>query len=111
MRFRHMRTTAVTGMALVAALAITGCAASGPAADAPATLDPDEEVSISFTFWGNDVRAALYDQAIAAFEDQHPNIDVKILFLSPNDYWEKRQIEAAGGGLPDVVTMDLAYLR
>ncbi len=111
MRFRHMRTITVMAMGLAAALAVTGCAASAPASDAPATLDPDEDVSLSFTFWGNDVRAALYDEAIAAFEEQYPNIDVKILFLSPNDYWEKRQIEAAGGGLPDVVTMDLAYLR
>nr|WP_201468846.1 extracellular solute-binding protein [Microbacterium hydrocarbonoxydans] len=106
-----MRTITVMAMGLAAALAVTGCAASAPASDAPATLDPDEDVSLSFTFWGNDVRAALYDEAIAAFEEQYPNIDVKILFLSPNDYWEKRQIEAAGGGLPDVVTMDLAYLR
>ncbi|WP_312173404.1 extracellular solute-binding protein [Microbacterium sp.] len=111
MRFRHTHTAAATGTLLVAALTLAGCAASGQPADTQPTLDPDEEVSISFTFWGNDVRAALYDEAIAEFEDQHPHIDVKILFLSPNDYWEKRQIEAAGGGLPDVVTMDLAYLR
>ncbi|MFK4761128.1 ABC transporter substrate-binding protein [Microbacterium sp. ZW T5_45] len=106
------RRTAIgaTGAALVAAFALAGCSSAGPG-EAVTTLDPDEHVSISFTFWGNDVRAALYDEAVAAFEEQHPNIDVKVLFLSPNDYWEKRQIEASGGGLPDVVTMDLAYLR
>jgi multiple sugar transport system substrate-binding protein len=98
------------GVALAAVVGLTGCASAAPS-DAQPTVDPDEEVSITFTFWGNDVRAELYNEAIAAFEDQHANIDVDIIFLAPTEYWEKRQIEAAGGGLPDVVTMDLAYLR
>jgi multiple sugar transport system substrate-binding protein len=108
MKFRSGTITA--GVALATLVALTGCASQTPATSQP-TLDPDEEVSISFAFWGNDVRAELYDEAIAEFEDQHPNIDVSVLFLSPNDYWEKRQIEASGGGLPDVVTMDVAYIR
>lgn len=101
---------AVTAAGTVAALVLAGCA-SGTAPGATTTVDPDEDVSISFSFWGNDVRAELYDEAIAVFEEQNPNIDVNVLFLAPQDYWEKRQIEASGGGLPDVVTMDLAYLR
>jgi len=98
------------GVALATLVGLTGCASAAPAGTQP-TLDPDEEVSITFTFWGNDVRAELYNEAIAVFEEQNPNIDVDIIFLAPTEYWEKRQIEAAGGGLPDVVTMDLAYLR
>lgn len=89
---------------------LAGCASS-TTPGTPDEFDPDEEVSISFSFWGNDVRAELYDRAIAEFEKQNPNIDVKVLFLAPSEYWEKRQVEAAGKGLPDVLTMDLAYLR
>ncbi|MFE5409014.1 ABC transporter substrate-binding protein [Microbacterium sp. NPDC056569] len=111
MKFRSRKLMAGTaGVALAALVGLTGCASAAPSSSQP-TLDPDEEVSITFTFWGNDVRAELYNEAIAAFEEQHPNIDVDIIFLAPTEYWEKRQIEAAGGGLPDVVTMDLAYLR
>ena len=111
MKYRSRKLMAgMAGVALAALVGLTGCASAAPAGGTP-TLDPDEDVSISFTFWGNDVRAKLYDEAIAAFEKKYPNIDVKILFLAPADYWEKRQIEASGGGLPDVVTMDLAYLR
>ena len=111
MKFRSKKPmAATTGVALAALVGLTGCASSAPASTQP-TLDPDEEVSITFTFWGNDVRAELYNEAIAVFEEQQPNIDVDIMFLAPTDYWEKRQIEAAGDGLPDVVTMDLAYLR
>ena len=111
MKFRSRKLMAGTaGVALAALVGLTGCASGAPTSTQP-TLDPDEEVSITFTFWGNDVRAELYNEAIAVFEEQHPNIDVDIIFLAPTDYWEKRQIEAAGAGLPDVVTMDLAYLR
>lgn len=107
-RLRHA--AALTTSAALAIALLAGCSA-GPAQPAPTTLDPDEKVSISLSFWGNDVRAKLYDEAVAAFEKQNPNIDVKVLFLAPAEYWEKRQVEAAGGGLPDVLTMDLAYLR
>jgi multiple sugar transport system substrate-binding protein len=107
------RTATTLGGVALAALLLGGCASSAPesAPSGEATVDPDEDVSITFTFWGNDVRADLYNEAIAAFEEQHANIDVDIIFLAPTEYWEKRQVEAAGGGLPDVVTMDLAYLR
>lgn len=107
-RLRRIALGAAAGGVAVALLA--GCASS-PDAAPQTTLDPAENVSISFSFWGNDVRAALYEEAVAVFEEQNPNIDVKVLFLAPEDYWEKRQVEAAGAGLPDVVTMDLAYLR
>src|SRR6478736_8084145 len=111
MKYRNSRVLAgAAGVALAALVGLTGCASAAPSSAQP-TLDPDEDVSISFTFWGNDVRATLYDEAVAAFEKKYPHIDVKVLFLSPTEYWQKRQVEAAGGGLPDVVTMDLAYLR
>lgn len=107
-KMRRRATILTSVIALTGLLA--GCA-SGAAPEAGGELNPDEDVSISFSFWGNDVRAELYDKAIAEFEKQNPNIDVKVLFLAPSEYWEKRQIEAAGKGLPDVITMDLAYLR
>lgn len=110
MTVKNRRAAALGLAAGLAAAGLTGCGSAAP--DGPqATVDPNEDVSITFSFWGNDVRAELYDEAIAEFEEQHPNIDVDVLFLAPTEYWEKRQVEASGGGLPDVVTMDLAYLR
>ena len=89
MEFRSRKlAAATTGVGLAALIGLTGCASAAAPSSADPTLDPDEEVSISFTFWGNDVRAELYNEAIEVFEDQHPNIDVQILFLSPNDFWE-----------------------
>jgi len=100
------RTLFATIAAAATITALAGCA-STPGSDP----DAPEDVTIGFSFWGNDVRADMYNQAIAEFERQHPGIDVSIQFLAPTDYWERKQVEASGGGLTDVVTMDLAYLR
>jgi multiple sugar transport system substrate-binding protein len=106
------RRMAIAAAALTAsaALVLTGCAASG-GGEAAATYDPDEEVTLDLAFWGNDVRAALYEEAIAAFNEEYPNITVNSSFLAFPEFWEKRQTEAAGGGLPDVMQFDYSYLR
>jgi multiple sugar transport system substrate-binding protein len=97
-------------LAASTALVLTGCA--GGSGDKPAaTYDPDEKVTLNFTFWGNDVRADLYDKAFDAFNEEYPNITVQSSFLCFPEYWEKRQTEAAGGGLPDVMQFDYSYLR
>ena len=88
---------AFTGAAM---LALTGCASGG--GNAEAAYDPDEEVTLTFTWWGNDDRAQRYQQLIDAFEEEHPNITIEGNFSDFPSYWEKRQTEAAGGGLPDV---------
>ena len=88
-----------------------GARAAAAANEAAATYDPDEKVTLNLAFWGNDVRAALYDEAIAAFNEEYPNITVNSSFLGFPEFWEKRQTEAAGGGLPDVMQFDYSYLR
>ncbi|MFF2631722.1 hypothetical protein ACFVR6_02425 [Microbacterium sp. NPDC058021] len=100
-------TTALAAVTLGAMFALGGCAggsAPGGLHDRRRRRGRLDLVHVL----GNDVRAELYDEAIAEFESQHTNIDIKVIFLAPQDYWEKRQIGAAGTGLPDVVTIDLA---
>ena len=108
--FRRKRVIAAVALATGAAIALAGCAgAEAPAADP--TFDPDEKVSLDLAFWGNDVRADLYNQAIEAFNEEYPNITVNPTFLGFPEFWEKRQTEAAGGGLPDVMQFDYTYVR
>ena len=104
------------GTALVfatgAALILAGCAGGSSATpDATPTFDPDEEVTLDLAFWGNDVRADLYNQVLEAFNEEYPNITVNTSFLGFPEYWEKRQTEAAGKNLPDVMQFDYSYLR
>ncbi|GEP48000.1 extracellular solute-binding protein [Microbacterium saccharophilum] len=107
--FSKKRSLAAVALATGAALALAGCAGGG--ADPEATYDPDEKVTLDLAFWGNDVRAGLYNEAIAAFNEEYPNIKVNATFLGFPEFWEKRQTEAAGGGLPDVMQFDYSYLR
>ncbi|GAA2971602.1 multiple sugar transport system substrate-binding protein [Microbacterium terrae] len=108
----HSNKRAFAGAALAAgaALILAGCA-GGSTPEAASTYDPDEEVTLDFAFWGNDVRAELYNEAIAAFNEEYPNITVNPTFLAWDEYWEKRQTEAAGKNLPDVFQMDMTYVR
>jgi multiple sugar transport system substrate-binding protein len=108
-RTKKIRTALAAG-AMTGALALTACAGSGGGGGA-ATVDPNEEITLDFAFWGNDVRAAMYEEAIAAFNEEYPNIKVNTSFLGFPEFWEKRQIEATSGGLPDVMQFDYSYLR
>ena len=94
-----------------AMIVLSGCAGGSEAPEPAATYDPDEKVTLDFAFWGNDVRADLYNQAIEAFNEEYPNITVNAQFLAFPEFWEKRQTEAAGGNLPDVMQFDYSYLR
>lgn len=103
------RLLASIGIVAAGALALSGC--GGAQAPAAAEFDPDEKVTLTYAFWGNDDRAQRYDQLIAAFNEEHPNITVNVSFTDFPSYWEKRQTEAAGGGLPDVFQFSDSYLR
>ncbi|KNC16349.1 hypothetical protein AC792_15270 [Arthrobacter sp. RIT-PI-e] len=108
--FRTLSHRTLTGVAALAVsgLALTGCGGGG---GEPAALETDEAITLNYTFWGNDDRAGRYTEAIAAFEDEYPNITINETFSDYPSYWEKRQTEAAGGGLPDVMQFDFTYLR
>jgi multiple sugar transport system substrate-binding protein len=108
------RAVSVAAILMTGALALSACSggsSSGGGGDSAGEFDPEAPVTLNFAFWGNDVRADLYTQAIAAFNEEYPNITVNSTFLDFPAFWEKRQTEAAGGGLPDVMQFDYSYLR
>ncbi|HWS51826.1 MAG TPA: extracellular solute-binding protein [Microbacterium sp.] len=94
----------------VGALALTSCSTGG-GGETGGGYDPDEKVTLTFTWWGNDDRAARYEALIKAFNEEHPNITIEGSFTDFPSYWEKRQTEAAGNGLPDVWQFSDTYLR
>lgn len=121
--FSRKRTIAITALTAAAALVLTACGGDGGTEPGNGGgtndtsngggegFDPNDAVTLQFAFWGNEDRANLYTEAIAAFNEEYPNITVNSEFLDFPSFWEKRQTEAAGGGLPDVMQFDYSYLR
>ncbi|WP_129339618.1 ABC transporter substrate-binding protein [Cellulomonas endophytica] len=109
MRRITARTAALTA---AAALTLSACGGGGGSEEpAAVATTPSGPVTLSFTFWGNDDRAARYAEAIELFNEQFPDITVQSNFAAFADYWPARTTEAAGRALPDVMQFDLSYLR
>ncbi|PJJ62082.1 ABC transporter substrate-binding protein [Compostimonas suwonensis] len=100
-------TRSVVGLGAVVALVATLGACSSPGGDGGEGGVTD----LTFTWWGDAKRADITNEALAIFNKEHPDIKVTGTFSDWNSYWQKRATEAAGGGLPDVIQMDLSYIR
>lgn len=90
--------------ATVAALTFTGCATSSDSGQS------NTKVSLRFNWWGSQSRQNLTQQAIDAFEKQHPNIQVTSEFTDFNSYFDKLSTSAAAGDLADIVTLTDPYM-
>lgn len=106
MRRKHIRTvTAATAVAASAALVLSGCSGSQTGGG---DVDPDEEIELEISWWGDDARAALFGEVIDMFEDEHPNITVvETPVGSPDDLFNRLATDFAGGGdtAPDVFAL------
>ncbi|WP_217552541.1 ABC transporter substrate-binding protein [Streptomyces sp. GbtcB6] len=95
------RTTGFCASALALALCavLAGCGGSGESAGGG-------KVVLRYTWWGNPDRAARTDQAVALFEKQHPDVQVRTSFSDYNAYKQKLAVQATGGDAPDVMQLD-----
>ncbi len=71
--------------------------------------NPDETV-IRISWWGNQLRNNLTQQAIDLYMEQNPGIRIEAEFTDWSSYWDRLATQAAGGGLPDIIQMDYSYL-
>lgn len=101
---RHVPVPRGGGAALMilGLLVTAGCGDSGGGGG-------DGQVELRFAWWGNNERAAATEQVIAAFEAEHPDIDVTGESSDFDAYFDKLATEVAGGNAPDVITMGGAY--
>jgi len=68
-------------------------------------------VTIRFSWWGNDDRAKITNQAVDAFEKANPGITVRTESIDFNSYFDRLATSVAAGDEPDVITMGGAYPR
>lgn len=106
-RSTRSRTTlaAFGSIATATALVLSGCASSPEASGA---YDPDEEIELEMSWWGDDGRAALFGEVIDLFEAEHPNITVvETPVGSPDDLFNRLATDFAAGAdtAPDVFAL------
>jgi len=96
----HHRLFATTGRLLaLAALLITSNAGVFGVINSAA----QETETVRFAFWGDLAEQAAYEQVIAEFESEHPNIDVQIDYTpGQGDYLRKIATDFASGDPADV---------
>jgi multiple sugar transport system substrate-binding protein len=75
------------------------------------TSDSGGPVTIRFSWWGNDERAKITNQAVDAFEKANPGITVKTESIDFTSYFDRLSTSVAARDEPDVITMGGAYPR
>jgi len=62
-----------------------------------------EKTTLRVMWWGSQTRHERTQQVIKLFEEKYPDIDVKPEFTSWSGYWDKIDVQIAGGNMPDIV--------
>ncbi|GAB3758458.1 extracellular solute-binding protein [Zhihengliuella somnathii] len=102
-RRRAYRSVAVLS---AAALALTACGGGGNGGGGD-----DGEVTLRFMWWGSDTRHQKTQEMIEVFEEQNPGINIDPEYGDWNGYWDKLATQTAAGDTPDIMQMDLLYIR
>jgi multiple sugar transport system substrate-binding protein len=105
-------TTKLLSVAVVAALALTGCSSSKKSSSGATSSKP-----VTLTFWGtygnggNKTQTdALSQTIIPAFEKANPNIKINYVDIPYDSLLQKLTTSAAGGELPDLVRSDIGWV-
>jgi len=104
---RSRAAVAAMGAALTGTLVLAGCSGGTPESSGP-EFDPNEEITLEMSWWGDDNRAALFDQVISAFEAEYPNVTVtRTPVGSPDDLFNRLATDFGGGGetAPDLFAL------
>jgi multiple sugar transport system substrate-binding protein len=70
-----------------------------------------ETVTLRIAWWGEQPRHAYTLEVIEMFEKKYPHIRIESEYANWDDYWKKLAPMAAGNQLPDIIQMDLLYLK
>jgi multiple sugar transport system substrate-binding protein len=92
----------LSGLLGVALLDFAGC-------DSSSTAGASETMQLSF--WGDASRNKLTRNAITLFQQAHPGITIHSWFADFSTYFNKLNTQIAGGSTPDLIQMDISYVK
>jgi len=92
------------GLAAAATGGLTACGSdSGSGGEGGGT-------NMAFAWWGNAVRNANTDKAIAAYMAANPGVTIAGQPGEFASYWDKLATQTAGNTAPDIIQMDMGYI-
>lgn len=89
------------------ALVLTGCSGGGGAGGGT-EFDPEEQITLEMSWWGDDSRVALFGEVIERFEAEYDNITVRTTPVgSPEDLFNRLATDFGAGAdtAPDVFAL------
>ncbi|HWM15781.1 MAG TPA: extracellular solute-binding protein [Microbacterium sp.] len=94
------------------ALGVVASATACAAGDTPESgASEGGPVTISFSWWGNDERALLTEEAIDVFEEQNPGVTVETTFSAIDAYIPKLATQIASGSQPDLFLIPMESVK
>jgi len=69
-----------------------------------------DATSLTFTWWGNEVRNANTTEFVAAYLEASPDVSIEEQPGEWASYWDRLATQTAGNTAPDVIQMDMAYI-
>jgi pectin-derived oligosaccharide transport system substrate-binding protein len=68
------------------------------------------KTKLNLSWWGGSDRNKRTNEVIKLYEKKHGKTSFAPQPTTWQNYWQKMDTDAAGGGLPDVLQMDMAYI-
>ncbi|MEK3889540.1 ABC transporter substrate-binding protein [Bacillus sp. FSL K6-3431] len=96
-------------LSIIMTIAIYGCSNS---ADMDIPIKQNRQVAtIRLAWWGEQPRHEYMMKVIELYEEKNPHINIEPEYANWDDYWKRMAPMAAANELPDIIQMDLLYLR
>lgn len=95
------RIARLVALAAAASLALAACAPEPQA-------DGGDRTTVTFRLWDQTVAEA-YEDSFAAFEDEHPDIDVQLNVVEWSDYWTSLRTDVAEQKMDDLFWVNNSY--
>jgi len=96
--------------AMLATGAATSVAALGACRGAPQTSGTDA-ASLRLAWWGNPTRNEATNTVIGLYTAAHPTVTISGESGEFDSYWKRLATQTAGNDMPDVIQMDMRYIR
>lgn len=102
------------GLSVVSLLAVAGCApgAQNTETNAGGAISKDipaEDITLTMTHFEVGPNGEAIDEAIAAFEEKHPNVTIDVSFSSFADYGQRIKLQMSADDAPDIAQAGQAF--